>query len=255
MSKRVMMITSSNKSDIFELLQTIWTQPSHEIMNKMLTENRDEASMTANYHRMVATHIRKEISKNKSKACEVVGMYGNNKMSSYIKAEFVKEHYDVLAKHISLIEEIGDVYSINKTDAEAFVEDHILPNMCSDELMAVTAICDRFIIVNKETGAGYHRHSMLILVNESVEFRLSQLHRSIKAMNKFKPFSKSEIVYSIYNDDNDISPLYMYKCDTEKEIKFTDMNEFTEIFGESMIDLQKLIKRSVCYFNEKVKTV
>ena len=250
MSKGIMMVTASNKADIFELLQTIWTQPTSHVLKEMFTDNRAEASMTENYHAMVSKDIRKDILRRKSKTCFVIGEGVDVDVKhKYIKASFIKEHYMELAKYLTVIEEIGEVYSITEENAESFIEDYILPTMCNDELMVITAMCNRFVVTNKETGAGYNRHSMLISTGALDEAKLHEIHNAMKLMNKFRPFSKSEMVYRLLPDEK----ISIYKCDSEQVLTFPDLQHIyhNEIFK----DLQKLYKRSVCYFNEKTKGV
>ena len=249
--KRAMMITAMNKSDIYELLKVIWTHPSYIELNKMITKDREEAKLPNKYNRGLVTEpIRKEILRKRKKDCtRVVYWLDDADKFLYIRAEYIKQHFDALAPYIDMVEEGPEIYRITREHAEEFIEDEILKTTCCDDHMKITALYDRFVVVNDETKAGYNRHSMLIITGYDMHDKLHKIHNEIKAMNKFKPFSKSEIVYAVLGDDiNTITNLSMYRCDNEKEIAFADRDDYKNKYPESDKDLTKLLKRSVCYF-------
>lgn len=249
--KRIIMLSTTNKADIYELLKVIWSQPTHIALSKMLTKNRDDAKLSLKYHKgLVTNHIRKDILKRKKKDCICIGHYadGDNKFK-YIHAAYVKEYFDVLAPYIDMIEESEEIYRITLEHAEDFIEDYILKTTCIDDHMKITAIHDRFVTTNFETGSGHSRHSMLIMTGYDMSQKMVNLHAEIKAMNKFKPFSKAEVVYATVRDGMDIiENIKLYRCDVEKGIEFKDRGDFRGLNPESDRDLNKLIKRSVCYF-------
>ena len=246
-----MMITAKNKSDIYELLKVIWTHPSYIELNKMITKDREEAKLPNKYNKgLVTDHIRKEVLRRRKKECiRVVYWLDDADKFLYIRAEYVKKHFDLLAPYIDMVEEGPEIYRITQEHAEDFVEDVVLKTTCGDDHMKITAIYDRFVTVNPETKAGYNRHSMLIVTGYDMQNELHTVHNEIKAMNKFKPFSKSEIVYATLVDDiDDVRDVRMFKCDNEKELRFDSREEYKEAYPESDRDLNKLLKRSVCYF-------
>ena len=245
------MLTASNKSDIFELFQLVWMHPTHIELNKMLTPNKELASMDKKYHGMVSNHIRKEVLKGRSNTCSVVNLsHDDDRTYKYINAVYIKNHYEALAPYIDVVEEFGSVYRITMEKAEEFVEDNILPTVCNGDHMKVTAVNDRFVITNSVTGAGYTRHSLMIITGDGIpQHRLNGLHNEIKERNKFKPYSKSEVVYIRAMKLDEIKRLAVFKCDTEEELRFDSRESFKEMFPESDKDLVKLLKRSVCYFN------
>ena len=249
--KRIIMLSNTNKSDIYELLKVIWSQPTHIELSRMLTKNRDDAKLSLKYHKgLVTNHIRKEILKNKRKDCIRVGCYADDDDKfRYIHATYVKEYFDILAPYIDMIEESDEIYRITLEHAEDFIEDHILKTTCVDDHMKITAIYDRFVTTNHETGSGHSRHSMLIMTGYDMSQKMINLHAEIKAMNKFKPFSKAEVVYATVRDSMElVENIKLYKCDVEKGVEFKDRDEFRRLNTESDRDLTKLLKRSVCYF-------
>lgn len=249
--KRIIMLSTTNKSYIYELLKIIWAQPTHMELTKMLTKNRDDAKLSLHYHKgMVTNHIRKEVLKKRKKDCIHVGCYadGDNKFR-YIHATYVKKYFDILAPYIDMVEEGEEIYRITLEHAEDFIEDHILKTTCVDDHMKITAMYDRFVTTNFETGSGHSRHSMLVMTGYDMSQKMINLHAEIRAMNKFKPFSKAEVVYATTKDGMElVENIKLYKCDTEKGIDFKDRDEFRGLNPESDRDLTKLIKRSVCYF-------
>ena len=251
--KNILMLTASNKSDIFELLQLVWTHPAHTELNKMLTTNKSLASVSNKYHDTVSNHIRRDVLKKKKVSCMVVGHSDeDDNRFKYVNSFYMKNHFDILAPYIDVVEECGDVYRITMENAEEYIEDNILPTVCGGDHMKVTAVSDRFVITNRATGAGYNRHSLMIVTGDGIpEQKLHNLHIEIKARNKFKPYSKSEVVYTKAMGLNDIRRLHVLKCSTEEEIRFNTRDEFKEAFPEAEKDLVKLLKRSVCYFGQK----
>lgn len=256
--KYAIMIATSNKEDLFDIFSKIWRSPVDKIFEDITTNDVAIASLKDGYHGSVSEHVRKCILRKKSKGCTVV--YSNSKGFEdlfMIKAAFVKKHFDDLASYVNAVDEGYGLYYISKENAYKFIEDTLVEDASSGYFAinptTVTAMHDRFNVINPETGAGHKRNCiMLVSHNPMSDEKLSKLHNDIKEVNKFRPSHRAEITECSV-DYNRILSTFSYnnfkvlKCTDEKIREFDNLVELMEYSKESFDDFSKLMRRSV-YF-------
>ena len=256
--KYAIMIATSSKEDLFDIFSKIWRSPVDKIFEDITTNDVARASLKDEYHGSVCEHIRKCVIRKKSEDCVVV--YSNSKGFEdlvMIKAAFVKKHFDDLASYVNAIDEGYGLYYISKENAYKFIEDMLVADASSGcfaiNPVTMTAMHDRFNVINPETGAG-HKRSCLMLVshNPMSDEKLNKLHNDIKETNKFRPSHRAEIIecslkydhlHSIFSYTN----FKMMRCEDEKIRNFDNLIELMEYSKESFDDFSKLLRRSV-YF-------